>query len=136
MTWDSNDIRKNLFRFHATRMARSTLHTNTRYICDVSRMSSADETIPPKRHSFFGRSFYGRRNNSVVISRGFEKTRSNAGDFLKPGVILICFISETAGGRKLTTEWDVTFSRYVGRNNKLPAWFFTNNWMRREISVT
>lgn len=116
MTWDSGGIHKNLFYCFScdSHVERSTLHTDTRYIRDyVSRMSSADETIPPERRSFPDRSFYGRRNNSVVISREFEKTRPSAGDFLKPGVILVCFISGTANSRKLTTEWDVTFSRYA-----------------------
>lgn len=98
----------------ARRGVESTLHTDTRYIRDyVSRMSPADKTISPEGRSFPGRSFYGRRNNSVVISRGFEKTRPSAGDFLEPGVIPVCFISETVDSRKLSTEWDVTFSRYA-----------------------
>lgn len=110
--WYSYKLILMFFMRFARREVNSTLYTNMRYIRDyVSRMSSADETIPPERRSFPDRSFYGRRNNSVVISRGFKKTRPSTGDFLKPGVIPVYFISETADSRKLTTKWDVTFSR-------------------------
>jgi len=124
---------KNLFFavFQVTCTTRIIHFTRVRVIFAITClawMSSTDETIPPERRSFPGRSFYGRWNNSVVISRGFGKTQPSVDDFLKPGVILVCFISRDS--HKPTTEWDVILSRYATRTATINGQFIQSDFSR------
>lgn len=115
----SSGIHKNLFRCfsHATmRFAwrgQRVLHTDTLYYRDyvspppTRRDDPSGTTLVPWPVPFM----------NVGITRLWfladsRRLRPSVGDFLKPDVILVCFISKTVDSRKPTAEWDVTLSRY------------------------
>lgn len=129
------DIRiKNLFRESC--LACGSHGLLIRYICDyVCRMlfphtvrrpferkrKKEAEKYSPVLASLW---FYDRRNNSIVISRGFWRTRiaARGGDFLRPGAILVRFffpgIADAERRRKAGKEWARDFRDTVPRERR------------------